>query len=52
MSDNRLAGVVGQLHPWYIQWASAAIDRLMDPEGNATSSEKSREETSTTSTTE
>lgn len=51
LSDTRLAGVVGNLHPWYIQWASAAIDRLMDPEGNVTSSETSPGETSTANST-
>ncbi|WP_277540229.1 hypothetical protein [Haloarcula laminariae] len=33
LSDKQLVGIVGQLHPWYIQWASGAVDRLMDPEG-------------------
>jgi len=54
LSDKQLVGVVGQLHPWYIQWASAAIDRLMDPEGaaggNGTRSETSPNETSTNET--
>jgi len=50
MGDKQLTGVVGQLHPWFIQWASAAIDRLMDPEGNATSSGASRGETPTSQT--
>jgi len=49
LSDKQLVGIVGQLHPYYIQWASAAIDRLMDPEGanggNETRSETSPKET-------
>jgi len=47
IGGRELTGVVGKLHPWYIQWASGAIDRLMDPEGNVTSSDASPKETST-----
>lgn len=54
LSDKQLVGVVGQLHPYFIQWASAAIDRLMDPEGagggNGIRSEPSPKETSTSAT--
>jgi|GEM_PF-2083015 hypothetical protein len=54
LSDKQLVGVVGNLHPYYIQWASAAIDRLMDPEGaaggNGTRSEPSPKATPTSET--
>jgi len=46
MSDAQLTGAVGQLHPYYIKWASSAVDRLLDPSGNATSSVTSPAETS------
>jgi len=51
LTDTQLTGVVGQLHPYYIQFASACIDRLLDPTGpaggNAKPSEPSPKETST-----
>jgi len=51
MGDKQLVGVVGKLHPYYIQFASACIDRLLDPTGpaggNAKPSEPSPKETST-----
>lgn len=44
-SEEQRAGVVGQLHPYYQDWAAARIDELMDPEGNATGSSNSLRET-------
>lgn len=46
---GELAGVIGQLHPFYLDWCEDRIDALMDPEGNATPSAPSRGETSSES---
>lgn len=45
-----IAGVVGNLHPWYLSWAEDRIDALMDPEGNALRSAPSHAETQTPTT--
>ncbi|MDS0258565.1 hypothetical protein NDI56_03960 [Haloarcula sp. S1CR25-12] len=47
MADGELAGVVGQLHPWFLEWAEDRVDALMDPEGNVPSSAASPAEMST-----
>jgi hypothetical protein len=44
-SEEQRAGVVGQLHPYYQDWAAARIDELMDPEGNVIGSSDSPKET-------
>ncbi|EMA17179.1 hypothetical protein [Haloarcula amylolytica] len=43
--DDMTAAAVGQLHPYYRDWASSRIDELMDPEGNVIGSSDSPEET-------
>lgn len=47
MADGELAGAVGQLHPWFLEWAESRVDALMDPEGNVPSSATTPAETST-----
>ncbi|WP_135302639.1 hypothetical protein [Haloarcula amylovorans] len=44
MSDEQRAAAVGQLHPYFQRWASARIDELLDPEGNAIGSSDSPKE--------
>ena len=43
--DDMTAANVGQLHPYYRDWASSRIDELMDPEGNVIGSSDSLKET-------
>jgi outer membrane murein-binding lipoprotein Lpp len=38
MGEGELASVLGDMHPWFLDWCEDRVDELMDPEGNVPSS--------------